>query len=200
MASASNTDPPFWMATTDRNGRPIPQVLLDAAEHVWLRVAYLAERELKDTAEAAEILEAAVRVVSRRMYLKGPDDRILDPDSFLYWTAARILGRRLKKEKMIELIEDLEAVVTPKKGSHWNRITKAEKTTLLNEVMKFMDTRTRRIFLLRVKSYTWAEIGEKLGITETNAAVQFSYGVNQARQRILRMKMGRGRSAVSGTR
>ena len=179
---------------------PIPQVLLDAAEHVWPRVAYLAERELKDTAEAAEILEAAVRVVSRRMYLKGPEDRILDPDSFLYWTAARILCRRLKKEKMIQLIEDLEAVAIPKKGSHWNRITKAEKTTLLNEVMKFMDTRTRRIFLLRVKSYTWAEIGEKLGITETNAAVQFSYGVNQARQRILRMKIGRGRSEVGGTR
>ena len=200
MPNSWNTDHPFWMAGIDRKGKPIPQVLLDAAEQVWPRVLYLAERELKDTAVAAEILEAAVRVVSRQMDRKGPEDRILDTDSYLYWTAARILCRRLKRHQMIQMIADLEEAAVPKRGSHWNRVTKAEKTTLVNEVMRFMDTRTRRIFLLRVKNYTWAEIGEKLGLTETNAAVQFSHGINQARQRILKMTIGRGKSAVSGTR
>lgn len=200
MTNSWNNDSPFWMSSTDQKGNAIPQLLLDAAEHIWPRVLYLVERELKDTAVAAEILEAAVRVVARRMERKGPEDRIVDADSFLHWTAARILCRRLRKHKMIQLIEDLEMAAAPKKGFRWNRMTKAEKKALINEIMDYMDTRTRRLFLLRVKSYTWAEIGEKLGITENNAAVLFSHGVNQARQRILRTAIKRGRSAASGTR
>jgi RNA polymerase sigma factor (sigma-70 family) len=200
MTNSRNTDPPFWMANTDRKGRPIPQVLLGAAEQVWPRVLYLAERELKDTAVAAEILEAAVGVATRRMDRRGPEDRILNPASYLYWTAARILCRRLRKQKMIQLIEDLERAAAPKRGFRWNHIARVEKATLVSEIMKYMDTRTRRIFLLRVKSYSWGEIGEKLGITGNNAAVQFSHGVNKARQRIAKRTIGRGKSAANGAR
>src|SRR5262245_58559860 len=104
MTSSRNTDPPFWMANTDSKGSPIPQVLLDATEQVWPRILYLAERELKDSAVAAEVLEAAVRVVVRRMDRRGSEDKILDTASYLYWTAARILCRKLRKQKMIQLI------------------------------------------------------------------------------------------------
>ena len=90
MVGPLKNDPPFWMSDKDRKGRSIPQSLLDLAQRVWSRVVYLTERELKDTARAAEILETAVGVVSRVMQRRGPDHRILDPESYLYWAAARI--------------------------------------------------------------------------------------------------------------
>ncbi len=49
-----------------------------------------------------------------------------------------------------------------------------------------MDEKTRRLFVLRVLGYSWAEIGLKSGITAHNAEVQFSYGVKKARKALLR--------------
>ncbi|MFZ0427928.1 MAG: hypothetical protein WAO20_07410 [Acidobacteriota bacterium] len=62
-----------------------------------------------------------------------------------------------------------------------------------------MDAKTRRLFVLRVLGYSWAEIGRKFGITAHNAEVQFSYGVKKARKHLLekrpsdRPKSGSGR-------
>jgi len=48
-----------------------------------------------------------------------------------------------------------------------------------------MDEKTRRLFALRVLGYSWAEIGQRFGITAHNAEVQFSYGIKKARKRLL---------------
>ncbi|MEJ2147723.1 MAG: hypothetical protein P8020_21605 [Acidobacteriota bacterium] len=48
-----------------------------------------------------------------------------------------------------------------------------------------MGAKTRRLFVLSVLGYSWAEIGRKFGITAHNAEVQFSYGLKKARKRLL---------------
>jgi DNA-directed RNA polymerase specialized sigma24 family protein len=188
------------MSDIDRRRRPISQALLDAAQLVWPRVLYLTERELKDTAWAAEILDRAVCVVSNIMYRKGPQERILDPESYLYWAAARILYRTVEREKMIQVIDDVEPVTVLKKGRYRDSLTGSRKKLLIKQVMRYMDTRTRRMFVLRVKGYSWAEVGKFLGITANNAAVHYNSGIERARQRILRGKTAKTKQAADGVR
>jgi hypothetical protein len=200
MIGSPKNDPPFWMSNTDRRGKPIPQVLLDAAQLIWPRVLFLTKRELKDTAWAAEILDKAVCVVSKIMYRKGPQERILDPESYLYWATARILYRAVERDKMIQVIDDLEPATVPKKGQYRDSLAGSRKKLLIKQVMKYMDTRTRRMFVLRVSGYSWAEVGKFSGITANNAAVQYNSGIERARQRILRYKTTQAKSAADGVR
>src|SRR5262249_23799932 len=200
MANFRTTDPPFWTPGTDRKGRPVPQVLIEAAQHIWPRVLYLTERELKDKALGAEILDKAVCVVSNIMYRKGPQERILDPESYLYWAAARILYRTVEREKMIQVIDNLEPLTVPKKGRYRDSLTGTRKKLLIHQVMRHMDRRTRRMFVLRVKGYSWAEVGKFFGITANNAAVQYNSGIERARRRILRNETTKAKSATDGVR
>jgi hypothetical protein len=110
MVAPPKNDPPFWMSDKDRKGRSIPPVLLEAAQGVWPRVLWLTERDLKDTARAAEMLDKAVCVVARIMHRKAPQEQILDLESYLYWTAARILYRSVEREKILQFIDDLEPI------------------------------------------------------------------------------------------
>ena len=188
------------MSHKDRKGRPIPQVLLDAAQLVWPRVLWLTERELKDTARAAEILDKAVCVVANIMRRKGPEERILDPESYLYWAAVRILNRTVGREKMIQFIDDLEPVVDPQTDSYRHRISGTQKQLLIKQIMRYMDDRTRGMFLLRVKGYSWEQIGAFLRIKANNAAVTYNAGVERARQRILRGRPDKSKPATGGAR
>src|SRR5262245_31773461 len=200
MVGPSKNDPPFWMPDKDRKGRSIPKSLLDLAQVVWSRVVYLTERELKDTARAAEILETAVGVVSRVMQRRGPDHRILDPESYLYWAAARIVYRTLEREKMVQFIDDLEPVLHAQTGSYRSRMSGTEKQILIRQIMRYMDTRTRGMFLLRVKGFTWEQIGAFAGMKANPAAVAYNEGVERARHRILRSRPGKSKPAAGGVR
>ena len=173
---------------------------MDVVQLVWPRVLYLTERELMDTALAAEILDKAVCVVSHIMYRKGSQERILNAESYLYWVAARILYRTVERNKMIEVIDDLEPLALPKKGRYRDSLTGDRKKLLIKQIMRYMDTRTRRMYLLRVKGYSWGEIGELFGITANNAAVQFNAGVERARQRILRRGITKQKPSVGEAR
>ena len=188
------------MSHKDRKGRPIPQVVLDAAQLVWPRVLWLTDRELKDTARAAEILEKAVCLVESIMHRKGPQERILNLESYLYWAAVRTLNRTVERENMIQFIDDLEPVVDPQTDSYRHRIGGAQKQLLIRQVMRYLDTRTRGMFLLRVKGYSWEQIGAFLGIKANNAAVTYNAGVEKARQRILRGRPDKSKPATGGAR
>jgi RNA polymerase sigma factor (sigma-70 family) len=188
------------MPDKDRTGKPIPQSLLEAAQLVWPRVRYLAERELRDGAKAAEILEKAVYVVARVLERQSPQAGILNMDSYLYWAAARTLFRSVEREKMVQFIEDLEPVLQPKTGRYRDHIGGTQQQLLIRQIIRYMDSRTRSMFLLRVKGYTWEEVGRFLGIKANNAAVAYSTGVEKARQRILRCRTGHSKPAARGER
>ncbi|MEW5976042.1 MAG: sigma-70 family RNA polymerase sigma factor [Acidobacteriota bacterium] len=198
--AGSSTNPPFWMPASDRKGRPIPPDLMEVARLIWPRVAYLVERELKDGSRAAEVLEKAVSIVSSVMYRKGPQERILNPESYLYWVAARILYRVIEREKMIQFMDDLEPVASPKLGFYRDRLSKTEQKLFMKQAMRYMDSRTRSLFLLRVKGYSWAEIGEFMGITANHATVLFSSGIERARRRILRQSAAKAKPAAGRAR
>ncbi len=200
MVGPSKNDPPFWMPDKDRKGRSIPRSLLDLAQLVWSRVVYLTERELKDTARAAEILETAVGVVSRLMQRRGPNHRILDPESYLYWAEARIVYRIVEREKMVQFIYDLEPVLQAKAGNYRNRMSGTQTQLLIRQIMRYMDARTRRMFLLRVKGFSWEQVGAFVGMKANHAAVAYNAGVERTRQRILRCRPGKTKPAAGGVR
>jgi len=200
MVDFSTNRPPFWMSDTDRFGRPVPPSLLGIAQLVWPRVLWITERELKDTARAAEILDRAVRVVARIIHRRGPQAGILDPESYLYWVAARILYRNIEREKMIQFIDDLEPILHPPTVAYRNRLSGTEKKILINQVVRYMDRRTRGIFLLRSSGHSWEQIGDLLGVSANNAAVTYHAGIQRTRHRIFRSRPGRSKPAASGAR
>jgi hypothetical protein len=62
------------------------------------------------------------------MNRKGPRERIPNPESY-YWVAARILYRTVERNKMIQVIDDLEPLALLKKGRYRDSLIGDRKRT-----------------------------------------------------------------------
>jgi DNA-directed RNA polymerase specialized sigma24 family protein len=149
-----------------------------------------------DEARAAEILGIAVFRVSNVMYRKQTENQVRDPDSYLFWTFGRTLYRILKKEIMLDFIDVVEALRLKELIRSRKALSKTDRKILVRQVMRFMDVRTRRIFVLRVNRYSWKQIGEILGVSANYAEVMYSRGVERTRKRLFATQSYKSKSAV----
>jgi RNA polymerase sigma factor (sigma-70 family) len=196
MENYQKDNSPFWVPTVDRKGRPIHQSLIDTARRIWPRARALARRSSVDEARAAEILGIAVFRVSNVMYRKQTENQVRDPDSYLFWTFGRTLYRILKKEIMLDFIDVVEALRLKELIRSRKALSKTDRKILVRQVMRFMDVRTRRIFVLRVNRYSWKQIGEILGVSANYAEVMYSRGVERTRKRLFAAQSYKSKSAV----
>ena len=98
------------------------------------------------------------------------------------------------------LIADLEPVLQGQTASYRHRMSGTERHLLIGQIMRYMDIRTRGMFVLRVKGFTWEQVGAFTGMKANHAAVAYNEGVEKARQRILRSTPGRSKPAVGRVR
>src|SRR5437870_1828187 len=91
--------PPFWIRSEDQRGRPVDSRVLDASHRFWPWAYYHVERELRDGARAAELLEEVAVEVSARLQLQPAVARNLSG----YLITAfhhRVRWERLKDSKL----------------------------------------------------------------------------------------------------
>src|SRR2546428_1955961 len=62
--------PPFWIRPEDQRGRRVDSRVLDSSYHLWPWAYRHVERELRDGARAAELLEKVAMQVSARLELE----------------------------------------------------------------------------------------------------------------------------------
>jgi hypothetical protein len=79
MDEPAKPGPPFWIASTDGQGRAIPPDLVEAARRFWPLAVYVTRREYGDPDCAAEILESAVFAIIRVAHQNGQLRKIENP-------------------------------------------------------------------------------------------------------------------------
>jgi RNA polymerase sigma factor (sigma-70 family) len=158
-----------------------------------------ARRHQQDSARAADILEAVILALSRARRTNGElDAPIRNLDNYLYLAFVRRLNRELAKEPHIETVgslHDLDAL----SGIRTSPVSPfIEDKLLIEELMDYMDERTRHMFSLRMMGYSWAEIARILNNTANNAQVLFNQGLKKARSRVMKSKDTNSTSGKGG--
>jgi len=199
MGGHFEADTPDWTWQRDESGASIEADLVDAARRIWTRVLAYARRHQQDSARAADIFEAVLFSLSRARMTNGKLCRpIRNLDNYLYLAFVRRLTRELDKEPHIETVgslHDLDAfssIRTPPASPF------IEDDLLIEELMGYMDERTRRMFSLRHMGYSWSETARTLKNTANNAQVLFNQGVKKVRRHVMKLKGKKNTSGKGG--
>ena len=199
MGGDFENNTPEWAWLRDESGASIEADLVDAARRIWARVLAYARRQQQDPARAADILEAVLFSLSKARMTNGKPCRpIRNLDNYLYLAFVRRLNREMAKEPHIESVgslHDLEArsgVQTPP------ALLLVDNDLLIEELMGYMDERTRRMFSLRHMGYSWNEIAQISKNTANIAQVLFNQGVKKVRRQIMKLQDKKNTSGEGG--
>ncbi|HEX5483803.1 MAG TPA: hypothetical protein VFZ08_14360 [Terriglobia bacterium] len=184
-------DPELWIRNLDRgeDEDSAEGDLLAAARRTWKRALAYAQRYGLDPAEAAGAFEGVVNsLLSACGRHPGIRNRIRNLDQYLFWSFVRRANRIQSRRPRIEYSgssNDLDLLRNP---ADTDPTGDPEESLLFDELMSYMNQRTRIMFSLRLSGHSWKEIGRKLRISADNAQVQYHYGIKKARNRIRRSK------------
>jgi hypothetical protein len=73
-----------------------------------------------------------------------------------------------------------------------------EGNLLIEELMGYMDERTRRMFSLRHMGYSWSDTARTLKNTANIAQVLFNQGVKKVRRHVMKLKGKKNTSGKGG--
>lgn len=191
MQDQRTVHPPLWISETDEHGNRVKREVIEAAHRIWTRVLQHLRYGGQDLAPAAEILEAACHCVSRTVRRDTKRNPIRNLDSYLFWAFARKHTRRMIREGRIHYVDSVESIATAKMGVQDDWVSMVENEIQLRQMLCYLDERTRDMLILRISGDSWAEIGERIGISAHNAEVQFANGAKRARSRLLRAGLAR---------
>jgi len=199
MSGDIEKNPPVWVRQSGEPGKSIEPDLLAAAQRTWKRVLAYAHRYQQDSARTADILEAVLVSLSNARKTNGNfRTPIRSLDHYLFMAFIHRMNRQLAREPHIETvgsIHDLEALGGIRASSDSPSI---EAELLIEELMGYMDERTRRMLSLRMMGYSWNEIAQILKSTANNAQVLFNQGLRKARNHIMKGKDSKDTSAKGG--
>lgn len=157
--------PDFWI--DGRAGKPnaIDVALIRAAEEVWPRVFQIVTYALNDGASAAELLEQVVHEIAESQEKERLPKDLWAPRALLLVRLQQRLINLTKRERRITYlgtVHDLD-------GSFGARSTANQdergvyRTILIAQLVAFFDEHLRRLMVLRLMGYRWAEIARIIG-------------------------------------
>lgn len=169
------------------------QELRECARRAWPRVLSYARRQVpihvstdeKDSL-ATEVWEGVLCSVSRTLgRTKRARQKIVDLESYLIGAFQHRLNRALKKDKRrhrtIELIPPAElAKLADTRNIDWVR--ELERDLQIQQIVARMDDWTRAAWAGRQYGYTWREIAQQSGMTESQAKMRFRYAIAKIRK------------------
>ncbi len=189
--------PLFWMPPTDLKGRPIDKCLLESGGRAWPNAFWQVEAELGDTSVAAEIFESAMYSVSNVLHRNGNRNTIHNLDPYLSWAFTRKLAKHILRHRFLVFLDAPEELSLQEMPGHYGQAAQIERKLLIKQLVSFMDSRTRWMFLERVCGQTWASIAEDLGTTANAAEVMYQRGVRAVRDRVERRVSVKGMSITA---
>jgi len=186
MGERKPTQPLFWVNPEDRNGEPIDQELLKAAEAIFSRVVHLTGQFLHDEARAPQILEKVVHSVWRRMQNQSKGEKIVNLDSYLFRSVVRELdGIRAKESRLLFGYPGNNlGRIDARDEDAW--VTRLEREIDVEILLSHADSRTRALYEVRSAGDSWKSIAREMGIAcGENARGLFRYGIRKAWEAML---------------
>ena len=175
--------PPFWIRPEDQRGRRVDSRILDASYRLWPWAYRHVERELRDGARAAELLEEVAMDVASRLQLEQTVARNLSG----YLITAfhhRVRWERLKDHRLTYegLLPDLEAR-HQLRAPDWVAAIEAE--LVLKFLISCLPHEVSHMLHYRMLGFSWNEIGGFVGISAKQARSKFYYELQKAYEALL---------------
>ena len=182
--SFSERLPLWWDREIDeQTGERLRADVRDAAHRAW-KWACLKSRELLgDAGDAAAVLEAAVRTISRYLDQHNVALNTADPTGLLVLACHRSLRRLARKRRRIELVGSGSELAEILRAPDWRSET--ERRLFLEELARELDPKTRGVLRLRMAGYDWNEIGRTIHTSASATRTAFWRNVRKAHLRLL---------------
>lgn len=173
-------NPPFLLNEVDRSGRPIVPEVMSVAREIGPRALAYAESLIGDPAVAVTCLEEAAASVSTAIQRKqrAGAPAVRDIGAYLFRTFIHMIDKVKERGAIGEraIQEHGETQLHPTEEG------RAETAVLINEIMAACDQVSREIVLLRLRDYSWEEIGKHFGISSYAAEARYRKALDRARK------------------
>jgi DNA-directed RNA polymerase specialized sigma24 family protein len=187
----ASTIPPFWIRQEDR-GAPIDARVVEASQRLWPWAYRHVERELRDGARAAELLEQVAIEVSGRLQVAPRVAENLNGyliTAFHRQVRAHLLrNNRLVYEGLLKELEKNHRLVAP----DW--VTSLETDLTIGLLLSHLPHEIKHMLHYRMLDFSWRAIGKTMGLSAKQAKSRFYYGVQRAYQVLLDEQTRRARA------
>lgn len=160
--------------------------MLEAAEEVFPRALDYGLKLLGDSAVVANLLEGVAARTSELLNGKDPPGEpapIHNLAAYIFRAFARDVNRARSKQLVLVSSSEAGHALTPK----WTDPSRQlEVKIMVDEFLARCDSLTQDMFALRMKGFTWEEIGRIYGISPHAAEKRFSQAFRRA---LARLKM-----------
>ena len=180
---SSKPVPPFWIRPEDQRGQPVDSRVLDSSHHLWPWAYRHVERELRDGARAAELLEEVAMEVSARLQLEPAVARNLGG----YLITAfhhRVRWERLRDSKLA-YEGSLRELAAKHQLTAPDWTAAVETRLVVNLLLSCLPHELRHMLHYRMLGFSWKEAGGFLGISAKQAKTRFYRGVQKAYETLL---------------
>ena len=168
----------FWIHNKDKNGQPLNEKILKAAEDVSSTVTRYRQQEIGCESTANDILQSAVEAASKATR----NGRIENPPGYITSVYKRFVDKFIDHhEKLVpvdsEFLEDLANTQPVNSFEEFilNRL-------LMEKILKTMDPETRQIFTWKTLGFSVTEIAKELGVRRNLVSLRFNRGMNKVAQ------------------
>ena len=153
---------PLWWdrEIDDETGKAIRSDVREAGHRVWNTVCLKAQHILGDANDAPELLERAVKTISRYLDKHRALPYSNDPAGLLVLAFHRSLYRLASRKNRIVLLGDGTAVADMLRAPDWRLET--DRHLFLEELARELSNESRLILRLRIIGYDWKEIARML--------------------------------------
>jgi hypothetical protein len=176
---------PWWDREIDEDtGRPFRPDVREAAHRVWKWVSCKTQEILGDSTDAAEVLEASVKTISRYLDKNSVPLHSTDLGGLLIVACYRALHRRALRRWRIEFVGTSSEFADILRVPDWR--DEIDRRLFLEELARELDVKNRGILRLRIAGYDWKEIGRIFDISAAAVRQGFWRDVRKAHLRLLR--------------
>jgi DNA-directed RNA polymerase specialized sigma24 family protein len=195
---AAEPGPEWVLSSFGSESRSDPSTeneLIKAARAAWPKALAHARREhshnrFDQDALATEVWEGVLQSVAKTIgRLNGRHGQITDMEAYLlgafYHRFSRALRKEYRREEVIHLVpsvDELEILAAAR--DHPGRGPALDGDVHVAELIRRMDTWSRRVWVAREYGYSWKEIGRSLGISGDQALLRFRRRMQNLRERL----------------
>jgi len=177
--------PPWWdRDVDDESGQLLRADVRESAHKVWPSVCTQAKRILGDLADAPELLELAVRTISKYLDKNNIPLHATDPGGLLVLQTYRALKRRARRLGRCSSVEN-SVLAEFLRAPDWRE--EVDRRLFTERLARELDDKTLAILRLRLSGASWNDIARVLQMKVPTARQNFWRNIRRAYMRLLCM-------------
>jgi DNA-directed RNA polymerase specialized sigma24 family protein len=175
--------PPWWDRETDEvSGEVLRPDVRESAHEVWGTLCFHAQRALGDTSDAPELIESAVKAISRYLDKHNAELFSADLKGLLSLAFHRSVMRLARKRRRLVTMGGSYELASLLQTPEWSEA--ASRRLLLEQLANELSPMNRAVLRLRICGYGWKEIGLIFQTTPVVARKTFWRAVRGAQFRL----------------